>query len=175
MRIYLLVFTIVLAIPVAAQDYSYMTSREQQMIREINELRADPASYIPYVEKYLEGKEGWRGAKEAAQELIDTLRNMSPRHQLKPSKQMYQDAKAHGKWMRRTNKFEHSKCNCYENLASGNVVTRNVIIDLLIDNGVPSRGHRWNLLKSGHRYVACFEVFPIFGFIGQWAVVQQFN
>ena len=171
----LLVFLNCLIQDTYAQDYGYMTPRELQMIEQINELRADPGSYITYVEEYLEV--GWKppGEQEAALELIDTLKKLGPLQQLNPSRSMYQDAKAHGKWMRRTNKFEHSTYNCYENLAAGNTYTRNVIIDLLIDNGVPSRGHRWNLLEPSLKYVACYEVKPIFGHLGQWSVVQQFN
>ncbi len=135
-----------------------LTSRELEMINEINNLRLKPEKYITYVQGYLQKYNATEEAKTAAGELIAILKNLKPLQPLTLDPAMYNDAKQHGLSMAQRNVFDHSSLPYYENLSLGHRDIRDAIVDLLIDEGIPNRGHRNNLLSDKIKYVAVFEV-----------------
>ena len=46
---------------------------------------------------------------------------------------------------------------CEENLSFGQLNGREVIIQLIIDDNVPDRGHRTNIFTPGFMMMACFS------------------
>jgi uncharacterized protein YkwD len=61
-----------------------------------------------------------------------------------------------------------------ENIAGNslrNVTARDIVIQLLIDNGIPGYGHRYNLLDPGWTHVACRQ--EIFREMHWW--IQNFG
>lgn len=135
-----------------------LTSREQQMIDEINYLRTNPARYCIYVEEYLQKHEADDEAKSAAKELVGILKKLKPLNPLTVNPVMYKDAKQYGLLMAKKNVFEHSTLPYAENLSLGHKNIRDAIVDLLIDDGIPNRGHRNNLLNENIRHVAVYEL-----------------
>lgn len=135
-----------------------LTGREQEMINEINNLRSDPARYCVYVESYLKKYEADAGMRAAANELVAILKKMKPLTPLSLNPLMYNDAKQHGQTMAKKNVFEHSTLPYYENLSLGHKDIREAIVDLLIDDGIPNRGHRNNLLNEKIKSVAVYEL-----------------
>lgn len=135
-----------------------LTSREQEMINEINHLRLNPAKYCTYVEGYLQKHDADEEVRMAARELVAILKNMKPLHPLTVNPVMYNDAKQHGLLMAKKNIFEHSSLPYFENLSLGHRDIRDAIVDLLIDDGIPNRGHRKNLLSEKIKHVAVYEL-----------------
>ena len=60
-----------------------------------------------------------------------------------------------------------------ENLVAGTPSVRTAVILLLIDEGIPTRGHRKTLLKPEWRYVGCYNVGTVGSFPHYW--VQNFG
>lgn len=135
-----------------------LTSREQQMIDEINNLRTNPGRYCTYVEEYLQKHDADEDVKLAAKELVGILKNLKPLNPLAINPVMYNDAKQYGLLMAKKNVFEHSSLPYAENLSLGYKDIRDAIVDLLIDEGVPDRGHRKNLLSEKMKHVAVYEL-----------------
>jgi len=135
-----------------------LTSREQQMIDEINNLRSNPARYCAYVEDYLQRHDADDEVKAAAKELVGVLKKLKPLSPLAINTVMYNDAKQYGMLMAKKNVFEHSSLPYYENLSLGYKDIRDAIVDLLIDDGIPNRGHRNNLLNEKIKDVAVYEL-----------------
>lgn len=135
-----------------------MTAREKEMMDDINAVRKDPASYIPYIDKYLDKFNGGESMKAAAAELAAELKKLKPLHTISLDMKMYNDAKEYGLSMAKSNVFTHSKLPYYENLSLGHKDIRDAILDLLIDDGISNRGHRKNLLNENLKYGAVYEV-----------------
>jgi len=150
------------------------TARELEMLNEVNYVRTNPVEYAKYIDEYTKA---WGSDKEevkAAAELKTQLLKMTPVDSLKWSPTLYHDAWTHGNKMKRTGKIEHSDYDWAENIVSGDEGVRFAVLNLLIDSGVPSRGHRKNILSPNYKEFACYEI-P--GSIGQWEYVfiQEFN
>jgi uncharacterized protein YkwD len=76
---------------------------------------------------------------------------------LDPSKYLYNAAKKQGEWMIQNNTFNHHfQTDIAENLGIGIMDVRGSVIDLLMDENVPSKAHRKNILDSDFRHVACY-------------------
>jgi uncharacterized protein YkwD len=161
----------------------YLTAAECAMIIEINMVRTDPAAYasnfLKPLRAYYRGRllqypgeiaiqtnEGIR----ALDECIRALEKSSPLSPLVPKKGLTLAARDHAKDQARTGQTGHTgsdgssfstrmnrygKWNTYvgENIGYGNSQTRRIVISLLIDDGVTSRGHRRNLLDRSFNYI----------------------
>lgn len=161
-----------------AIDAHYLTSYEKEIILEINKLRNDPAKYAsdyiePLKSQYqgkllyypgdlpLKTREGIRALEECIRELknTDSLPILSPSpglskaaadhvadqsinggigHKGKDKSGYRERIERYGIWSRRI----------AENIAYGNVSPQQIVIYLLIDDGIPSRGHRKNFLNK---------------------------
>lgn len=134
------------------------TEREKKMLDEINRFRQNPMAALPEIDKYLEFWESDASERAAAKELIAELKKLKPLPAIEFSQELYEQARKHGEWMKKYQKFQHSKNNVRENLVSGNEDITMAVIDLLIDDGVSNRGHRKNILHPENKIGACYEI-----------------
>jgi uncharacterized protein YkwD len=161
----------------------YLTDVEKQVVIEINMLRVDPPAYaINYLQplrRYYQGKilqypgetaiqttEGTRALDECIKELMST----KARKALSPKKGLTFAARDQAKDQARTGATGHTgsdhstaaeRMNRYgkwnlsagENIDYGNSQARRIVISFLIDDGMPSRGHRKNLLDATFNFI----------------------
>jgi uncharacterized protein YkwD len=180
-----------------ARNTDYMTEREKDMIHEINLIRSNPAGYIPIIEKYIKTrnkkKNLWGEAiikeeVETARELIAELKTTAKLSILQPHKGVYTAAKLHGKEGKSKGNLGHKGSDGSwpwdrvirqglkdgnENLVGGPKNVRVSVILLLVDSGIPSRGHRKTLLNKSWLYTGCYEVGKVGSMLNYW--VQKFG
>lgn len=176
-----------------AANASYLSPIEKEIVYEINLFRSNPAKYakdhIAPLAKYYKKKilhypnnkpirtrEGVR----ALNECVRVLKKQSPKPIIQASKRLTLAAKDHQKDQSKTGKTGHigsdrstfrTRIERYakwevriaENIAYGNTSARQVIIFLLIDDGVKKRGHRKNLLHPIYKTVGVsFGKHPVY-------------
>jgi len=137
---------------------SQMTEREQQVMDEINHCRTNPQEYMTYIDSFLEYNESDAAEKATARELKKILKKMKPLEPLVFSPELYDACKIHGDYIIKVKKLVHSDCVCAENVQYGHSDVRFAVLDLLIDHGVSSRGHRENILNPEYKYFAVYEI-----------------
>jgi len=154
----------------------FLSPLEHSVIHEINRARTAPKNYASFLEQYkkyydkkllkLPGetpiltKEGVGGVVEA----VRYLRSVEPVFPLNASKGMSLGAKDHVKdqgssgftqhkgrdgsqaWDR-VNRYGAWEKSIAENIAYGSDKARNIVMFLIIDDGVSSRGHRKNIFN----------------------------
>lgn len=166
-----------------AADVSYLSPLEKEVIYEINLFRSNPEQYAEqyiaplakYYNKKILNYPGDRPIKtiegqRALTECVNYLRKASPKPILYPDKNLSRAARSHqldqqktgktghlssdGSTMRdRVQRFGEWKIGIGENIAYGNTSARQIVIFLLIDDGVSNRGHRDMLLRSDMKLV----------------------
>jgi uncharacterized protein YkwD len=164
----------------AARAY-WMTPPERAMLKEINFARCYPQVYADIVHHTLTQESNeWNGVSHddysAGNELIEELRLAQPLNPLLPSECIYLAAKAHGQDEAKRGFIGHQGTNgswpwnrilglckdmgeANENLVGGGKGTpRASVIQLLVDGGISSRGHRYNTLDPKWTHAACFYV-----------------
>jgi uncharacterized protein YkwD len=160
----------------------YLSPLEKAVVNEMNLARTSPKEYLSLLEqfkKYYDGKllklpgetpiltkEGTSAVVEA----IRSLRSQKPVSPLSPSKGMTLGAKDHIRDLRTLGASQHKgsdgsetwdRVNRYgtwqkiigENISFGHNKARNIVMTLMIDDGVPNRGHRKNIFNPGFRLV----------------------
>lgn len=170
-----------------ARNETYLNDLEKDIILEVNKLRSNPPRYAElYIEKlkafyngklrqYPDEKRGYK-MKEglpAVEACLEALRKAEPRSLLMPLEGLYQAARDHVTDQGKTGATGHDgsdgstpgervgrylDCSRIgENISYGYNHARKIVIQLLLDDGVPSRGHRKNLLGRDYRFigVAC--------------------
>lgn len=170
----------------SVEEAKFLSPLENSVVREINMARMAPKDYASLLQqgkKYYDGKllklpretpiltkEGVRAVVEA----IRFLHSMKSIYPLTPSKGMSLGAKDHVKDQGSSGSSQHKgsdgsqpwdRVNCYgtweksigENISYGSDKARNIVMGLIIDDGVPSRGHRKNIFNPDFRVigVAC--------------------
>jgi uncharacterized protein YkwD len=165
-----------LAEPTLLAKVNYLSPLEQQVISEMNKVRKNPKLYIPMLEKYKKRFQGKRvrlsqnsylitqeGVK-AVDEAIAFLKSTRPVGILKISRGMSLAAKAHVKDQgskgatghsgsdgsnpfNRINRYGKWQITAAENISYGPNTAQDIIMQLIIDDGVPSRGHRINIFN----------------------------
>jgi uncharacterized protein YkwD len=150
------------------------TERELEMLNEVNYVRTRPAEYVKHIVEYTDYWDSDREELACAKELKAELLKMKPLDSLKWSPDLYHDAYTHGTWMKKTGNFEHSDYEWAENIVAGDDTPRMAVLNLVIDSGVSTRGHRKNILNPDHTKFACYEVI---GNVGDWpfVYVQEFD
>lgn len=190
-----------------AKNATYMSSMERDMVYEINRVRSNGRSYLPYIEPMLaearkkletDGKGirnysltttissdhrqidtiwHWVNEEEvrALQTLVDDLKNLPRLSILIPDKGIYLAASKHAADQRahqwklghtgsdgsnpwdRICKYSPMMSFGNENIAgnSMHVTARDIVIQLLVDSGIPGYGHRYNLLDPNWTHAAC--------------------
>ena len=172
--------------PRNARDAEFLSPLEHAVVSEINKARTAPKDYASLLEEYkkyydkkllkLPGetpiltKEGGRAVVEA----IRYLRSIKPLPPLNPSKGMSSGARDHvedqgssgstrhkgrggSRPWERVNRYGTWEQSIGENIAYGSDKARNMVMYLIIDDGVSGRGHRKTIFNPDFRVigVAC--------------------
>ena len=194
-----------------AKDCSYMKPEEREMVHEIDRVRSNPASYLPYLLPMLNDaiqylRKNGRGSRNysltykvttkngidkkdvdttwhytneeyvnALSTLVNDLEKTKKLSVLQPDSGIYLAARKHAEdnsahnWellhtgsdgslpWDRIRHFSPSMRFGNENIAgrTGSPTPRDIVIQLLIDAGIPGYGHRYNLLDPHWTHVAC--------------------
>lgn len=170
-----------------------LSSIERAVLDEMNLARTDPAKYAAYLEAlrpYYKGKtlklpgvaalERVEGAS-ALEEAISFLQKSKPLPPLQVSKGMCLGAKDQSFDQGKTGDVSHQgkdktfswervtrygewKTPVSENISYDSGTARDIVINLIIDDGVPSRGHRNNIFNSSYIVtgISCGS-HPLFG------------
>jgi uncharacterized protein YkwD len=173
-------------------DYA-LSSLEKAVLEEMNLARTNPVQYASYLEawrKYYQGKifkqpgstgvETIEGAA-ALEEAITYLRAAKPLPLLQISRGMCMGAKDQSFDQGQTGDVSHMgkdksfswdrvarygewKNPVSENIAYDSGTAREIVINLIIDDGVPTRGHRRNIFNASHIVtgISCGS-HPLFG------------
>lgn len=177
-----------------AKNAIYLSPIENDLVYEINLFRSNPAKYandyIAPLAKYYEQRilhypndqaiktnEGVR----ALHKCLKVLKTENPLPLMQPSKGLSLAAKDHQKDQAKTGKTGHAgsdksdikerierygewQVRIAENIAYGNTSARQVLIFLLIDDGIKNRGHRNTLLHPAYKTVGVsFGKHPVYG------------
>ena len=166
----------------SARPVDYLSTLEREVIAELNLARTQPQAYAEFVAELLPYYRGHRlerpgrialrtqEGRAAVEEAIRFLRNAKPLEPLRPSRGMSLAAREHAHDLEQTGHIGHrgsdgskpwDRLNRYgkwqrrigENIDFGNHDSREVVISLLIDDGVRSRGHRKNIFQEEFRVV----------------------
>jgi len=174
--------------------YPFMKGEELEMVEEINLVRSNPKGYIPHIKEYIKEMRntksfGFGDPVADSYELIEQLEETAPLSILVPSECVYTAAKKHGEDRKQAGSNDHvgtdgswpwdrvlRECTHMrdgnENLVGGPANVRRAVILLLVDSGIPNRGHRTTLLNSNWRYVATYKIGTVGNMPNSW--VQKF-
>ncbi len=166
----------------------YMRAEEVKMIEEINLLRSNPAGYIPFIDAYIQamragGEVG--NSFAAAEELKRELMSYPTLSPLIPLECLYYSARNYGKEQANNHTLTHQGADgtwpwdrilrdCdglsdgTQNIIIGPSNIQKIIITLLIDESIPNRGHRKNLLSPAWKYISCYNAGRIGGKQDNW-------
>ena len=184
-----------------AQHYDkqapFLLEEERVMLDEINSVRTNPKAYVPHIERYIQtinmdadfSAAYKQKESHAARELIAELNRMSPLPALAPHLELYNVAVRHGNDIQRQSILNHvgsdgsqiwdrlenvpSIMGGAENLVAGAHSERESLIVLLVDSGIPNRGHRRNLLNPRWEYAAPHIIGNVGGMPNAW--IQLFG
>jgi len=157
------------------RGFGGLSDLEADVILEINKVRANPDVYaeqyiLPRVQKFKDKAYGDLTTKEGTVAVMDcynALKAAPKVHPLNPDEKLIQLARYHtGKQSKTsetghdtpggktiTKRFKKLVKKGYavgENLSYGEDTAREIVIKLLIDDGIPSRGHRKNIMERGY-------------------------
>lgn len=165
-----------------AKDAPYLNELEREVIHELNKVRSNPKRYSEeYIEELvtafkgnlyiypgqdpLKSKEGIKPLMEC----IQVLRNTKPLPILIPAEGLAKASRILVKdqqfggigHIARNGSTPQKRMEIYgewdicsaEDIAYGSFEARQIVIALLIDDGVPDRGHRKNILNLQNRFV----------------------
>jgi hypothetical protein len=138
-----------------------------EVLAEVNLARTQPAVYAQFVADHAAAGRV-RASKGATREAVDFLRKTQPLAPLAWSDGISRAAMSHvedtgargsvghsgsrgqSPWQRMA-RFGQWSGSAAENISYGVRDARSIVISLIIDEGVPSRGHRRNIFGSGFR------------------------
>jgi uncharacterized protein YkwD len=176
-------FLISLSIPILAfAEANYLSSLEKSVVNEMNLARTSPKEYLSLLEQFKKHYDGkllklpggtpilTKEGTSAVAEAIRSLRSLKPVSPLSPSKGMSLGAKDHIGDLRTSGASQHKgsdgsqtwdRVNRYgtwqkiigENISFGHNKARNIVMTLMVDDGVPNRGHRKNIINPDFRVV----------------------
>lgn len=144
-------------------------SREEEVLKILNEVRTDPQSFIKtYLTPYL--KENNLANNRYAKSLVSDLKKTKKMNALKTSAALNEVAKMHALDMGKLGKVGHSSSDgtsfadrVRNNAKAGGMIAENcdyghetaldIVMALLIDDGIESLGHRKNILEPKYQWV----------------------
>ncbi len=147
---------------------------DRELLREINLLRTDPKAFVAHLQRrrklIAEGSIQTDEGVAAVDEAIDVLKRTRPLPVLRLSPGLCAAAFDHVKDQAATGQVGHrgsDKSRCWhranrhgkwrlrigENIGYGYRIPRDVIVAMVVNDGVKNRGHRNNLLAEGYRAV----------------------
>jgi hypothetical protein len=160
---------------------AYLSPVEQEVLTELNLARSDPRQYAEFLaamRPYFDGNHFehpgqailiTREGAPAFDEAVDFLRAVKPLPALIPSRGLSLAARAHvddqqsgamghtgsdnSQPWDRMNRYGSWRDEVAENIAYGGYSTRGVVIQLIVDDGVPDRQHRVNMFNPHYRFV----------------------
>jgi uncharacterized protein YkwD len=179
-----------------AVNSAFMSAGEKEMVKEINFARCYPKEYAQIVSVFMEEEsKKWNGLNHddyvALLELVEELKKMKPLNALLPSECIFNAAKKHGLDEVKRGFDGHTGsdgsspwdriiqgcpdiANGNENLCGGSRGTaRAGVIILLVDGGISTRGHRYNMLDAQWTHVACYYAGDVGSMPDCW--VQNFG
>lgn len=156
-----------------ARDVDYMDEIEKDIVLEMNMARTNPKKYSElYIEprtKKFNGKiyggslQTFEGVA-VVNECIKFMNSQKPLQTLAPSKGLTRAAKDHAETQSLTGETGHDSTDgadpftrmkrygsyrtAGENISYGSKTAREIVVSLLIDDGVKSRGHRKNIMSK---------------------------
>jgi len=161
---------------------SYLSTLEAGVLQEMNLARTQPATYAEFLEErrqYYRGRRFERPGEVpivtnegvgAVDEAIRFLRRVKPVGALSPSQGMSRAAQDHvrdqgpsgstghrgndgSRMSERVNRYGRWSGKIGENISYGRSDARDVVIQLIVDDGIRSRGHRKNMFDPEFRLV----------------------
>jgi LysM repeat protein/uncharacterized protein YkwD len=160
-----------------ASTSSFMSAEEMAMVDEVNLARTSPKIYIQYVEEYIKSLEenNDNDGISAARELIEQLTRMEPCKSLSTSECVFMAAKKHAEQEKPKGDIDHQgkdglfawdrvpkECPMMtdggENLVGGGKTVRKSVLLLLVDSGIPNRGHRNTMLDPKWTFIGCYKI-----------------
>lgn len=164
-----------------SKQVEYLSQIEMEIVEEMNLVRQNPAAYSRHLEKLKKyydndllqfpGKTPVRTQEgvKAVEEAIRYLKTAKPAPKLKISEGLSRAARDHVNDQSRSGKTGHigndgskpyERMERYgsweglsgENIAYGDDSARMIVMQLIIDDGVPARGHRENIFSREFRY-----------------------
>lgn len=161
---------------------SFLNNTEVEVVKEINLARTNPQKYAVFLKKYLSFITGDKyqrpgecplylhEGKKAVEEAISILESAQPLKALKASKGLSAAAKDHAQEQGKTGDTGHYGANgsqtadrvekygqwigsVGENCTYGPDVPRDIVVDLIIDDGIADRGHRKNIFSDEYTAV----------------------
>jgi len=156
----------------SAKEATYLTAEEKSIVYYINLVRMNPrlfeSTYIrPYLERYGITDEN---ASKWIRSLQSELKSTRPMNPLKPKKDLSLVAKKHATDMGLTGKSGHKSSSGklykdrmkgiskeyyehFENCQYGLGDPLEIVVDLLIDDGVEGASHRKSILNASSQYI----------------------
>jgi len=154
----------------------YLSVFEKEVLAEHNLARTDPKKYAAYVEEWLQYYDGTMRhlphrpyirtieGKRAVAEAVEFLEAQEPLPPLRPARGLSRAARDHVAdsgpkgWMGhvgsdesepgdRVSRYGRWYTRVGENIAYGGSEARELVIRLIIDDGIPDRGHRQNIFN----------------------------
>jgi uncharacterized protein YkwD len=160
---------------------AYLSALESEVLFELNLARSNPQLYADYLQvmrRFFRGTRLERPGEiiiltkegaPAVDEAIAYLRSLRPLQALLPSRGLSLAAKVHAADQRggavghtgsdgsqppdRMNRYGAWQRKIAENVAYGGRSARGVIVQLIVDDGVPDRGHRMTIFDPEYRVV----------------------
>jgi uncharacterized protein YkwD len=160
-----------------ARGAPFFSTIDADVVLEINKVRSDPAHYADVYIAPMIGRFSGKGIDRggvtlitqegaaAVRECVEVLRRTAPRGTLKPLAALARAAKDQVRLQgpkgqtghsgpdgsapdSRVRRYDPGRRFLGENIAYGSSRARDIVVDLLVDDGVPGRGHRENLLRK---------------------------
>ncbi len=163
-----------------ARNVNYLSDVEKDVILELNKARTNPARYAelyiaPRTKKFLgtiyNGTLKTNEGVSAVNECVEVMGKASAVSALTPQEGLSLAAQDHAYSQGDTDQVGHigvdgsnpseriEKYGTYktagENICYGQVTGQEIVVQLLIDDGVSNRGHRENILKADYTSAGC--------------------
>jgi len=144
-------------------------SRENEVLKLLNAVRTDPTAFISsHVNNYLKEKNLTKNSY--AKSLVSDLKRCQKMGELKSSKILNEVAQMHAFDMGKSGTVGHTSSDgttfserirkkakaggmIAENCDYGNEEAIDIVMSLLIDDGIKSLGHRKNILESRYQWI----------------------